>query len=187
MNEAGEITEILGQARRGDQDAFQKLIPIVYEELRRLAAHYMQGERSDHTLQTTALVHEAYLQMVGQKAPDWRDHKHFFVVAAQVMRHILVDYARARKRVKRGGGEAVPLDDAAAILTMGPEELLAINDALEVLARLSPRQSRVVELRCFGGLSVTEIAGVLEVSERTVKSDWQMARAWLYGQMRVRP
>jgi RNA polymerase sigma factor (TIGR02999 family) len=187
MSEVGEITEILDQVRKGNQEALQKLIPIVYEELRRLAAHYMRGERSDHTLQTTALVHEAYLQLVGQKSPDWRDHKHFFAVAAQVMRHLLVDYARARKRIKRGGGGAVPLEDAAAVLTMGPEELLAIDDALDILARISPRQSRVVELRCFGGLSVQEIAEVLEVSERTVKSDWQMAKAWLYGQVRPKP
>src|ERR1039458_7222460 len=153
MNEAGEITEILGQARRGDQDALQKLIPIVYEELRRLAAHYMQGERSAHTLQTPALVHEAYLQMVGQKAPDWRDHKHFFVVAAQVMRHILVDYARARNRVKRDGGAAAPLEGAAGVVGGGGEELGAVKGGRGGLARLSPRQSRVVELRCFGGLS----------------------------------
>jgi RNA polymerase sigma-70 factor (ECF subfamily) len=184
MTEPGEITAILAEARGGDAQALEKLIPIVYGELRRLANYYMQQERTGHTLQATALVHEAYIRLLGAEKLDLLNRAHFFAVAAQVMRNLLVDHARARQRVKRGGGCMVSLDEAASLAAAGTEELLAIHDALEVLARIDPRQSRIVELRYFGGLSVQEIAAVLEISERTVKREWQMAKAWLCDQVR---
>jgi RNA polymerase sigma factor (TIGR02999 family) len=158
----------------------EKLIPLVYQELRRLAAYHMQQERSGHTLQATALVHEVYLRLAGSEKLDLRNRAHFFAVAAQVMRNLLVDHARARNCAKRGGGATLPLDEALTLAAADSEELLAIHDALDELARMDPRQSRIVELKYFGGMSIEEIAAVLDLSERTVKREWQMAKAWLY-------
>ena len=184
MDIRGEITEMLAQVRNGDEAALGRLIPIVYKELRRLAAHHMKQERPSHTLQATALVHEAFLRLAGQKQPDWRDRGSFLAVASQVMRNLLVDHARARRRVKRGGGCELQLDEALTLAAFESEEVLALEEALERLSRIDPRQERIVELRYFGGLSVEEVATVLGISARTVKREWQMARAWLYAEVR---
>lgn len=176
----GETTRLLSEWRAGDQTAFDRLLPIVYEELRRLASHYMRAERADHLLQTTALVHEAYLRLIDHKDASYETRHHFFAVAAQVMRHVLVDYARARQRVKRGGGApAVPLEDVAVISDERAEEVIAVDTALENLMSLDVRKGRIFELRHFGGLSVEEAAQVLQVSPATVARDWRMAKAWL--------
>jgi RNA polymerase sigma factor (TIGR02999 family) len=176
----GETTRLLSEWRAGDQTAFDRLLPIVYEELRRLASHYMRAERADHLLQTTALVHEAYLRLVDNKETSYETRNHFLAVAAQVMRHVLVDYARARHRAKRGGGApAVPLEDVAVISDERAEEVIAVDAALENLMSLDVRKGRIFELRHFGGLSVEEAAQVLQVSPATVARDWRMAKAWL--------
>jgi RNA polymerase sigma factor (TIGR02999 family) len=176
----GETTRLLSEWRAGDQTAFDRLLPIVYEELRRLASHYMRAERADHLLQTTALVHEAYLRLIDDKDASYQTRHHFFAVAAQVMRHVLVDYARARQRAKRGGGApAVPLEDVAVISDERAEEVIAVDAALENLMSLDVRKGRIFELRHFGGLSVEEAAQVLQVSPATVARDWRMAKAWL--------
>jgi RNA polymerase sigma-70 factor (ECF subfamily) len=184
MGETGEITEMLAEVRGGSQQAIERLIPIVYEELRRLAGYYMRQERPDHTLQATALVHEAYLRLAGQQSQDWQNRAHFFAVAAQVMRNLLVDHARARQRDKRGGGHVVPLDDALTLVAAASDDVLAIDGALASLFRIAPRPARIVELRYFGGLNVEEIAAVLGISDRTVRREWQMAKAWLYAEVR---
>ncbi len=178
MSETGEITRLLAAVHNGDEHAFEQLIPLVYQELRRLAAYIMQEERPDHSWRATDLLHEAYLRLVGRKLPEWRDRAHFFAVAAQVMRNLLVDQARARRRAKRGGGAARATEIPEPVVDRNGE-LLAINDALERLARIDPRQSRIVELRYFAGLRIEEIAAVMEISERTVSREWEMARAWL--------
>jgi RNA polymerase sigma-70 factor, ECF subfamily len=176
----GETTRLLSQWRAGDPTAFDRLLPVVYEELRRLASSYMRGERSDHLLQTTALVHEAYLRLVGQAETGGENRTHFFAIAAQVMRHVLVDYARARSRAKRGGGEApLPLEDVAVISPERVEEVIAVDTALEGLMAFDVRKGRIFELRHFAGLSVEEAAEVLKVSPATVARDWRMAKAWL--------
>jgi RNA polymerase sigma-70 factor, ECF subfamily len=176
----GETTRLLSEWRAGDQTALDRLLPIVYEELRRLASHYMRAERADHLLQTTALVHEAYLRLIDDKDASYETRHHFFAVAAQVMRHVLVDYARARQRAKRGGGApAVPLEDVAVISDERAEEVIAVDAALENLMSLDVRKGRIFELRHFGGLSVEEAAQVLQVSPATVARDWRMAKAWL--------
>jgi RNA polymerase sigma-70 factor, ECF subfamily len=176
----GETTRLLSQWRAGDQAAFDRLLPIVYEELRRLAASYMRSERPDHLLQTTALVHEAYLRLVDQPEVSCENRSHFLAVAAQVMRHVLVDYARARARAKRGGGApALPLEDVAVISPERAEEVLAVDAALEGLMAFDLRKGRIFELRHFAGLSVDEAAQVLQVSPATVARDWRMAKAWL--------
>jgi RNA polymerase sigma factor (TIGR02999 family) len=176
----GETTRLLSEWGAGDQTAFDRLLPIVYEELRRLASHYMRAERADHLLQTTALVHEAYLRLVDSKETSYETRGHFLAVAAQVMRHVLVDYARARHRAKRGGGApAVPLEDVAVISDERAEEVIAVDAALENLMSLDVRKGRIFELRHFGGLSVEEAAQVLQVSPATVARDWRMAKAWL--------
>jgi len=176
----GETTRLLSEWRAGDQTAFDRLLPIVYEELRRLASHYMRAERADHLLQTTALVHEAYLRLIDDKDASYETRHHFFAVAAQVMRHVLVDYARARQRAKRGGGApALPLDDVAVISDERAEEVIAVDAALENLMSFDMRKGRIFELRHFGGLSVEEAAQVLQVSPATVARDWRMAKAWL--------
>jgi RNA polymerase sigma factor (TIGR02999 family) len=156
-------------------------MPLVYGELRRMARRYMNQQPSSHTLQTTALIHEAYLRLVGQEETRWENRAHFFGVAAQAMRHILVDYARARHSAKRGGDtRPISLEEAAFVPEERAAELVALDDALAELARLSPRQSQVVELRYFGGLSVAETAEALKVSPDTVTRDWNQAQAWLY-------
>jgi RNA polymerase sigma factor (TIGR02999 family) len=176
----GETTRLLSQWRAGDPVAFERLWPIVYEELRRLASRYMRSERPDHLLQTTALVHEAYLRLVDQPKTSGETRSHFFAVAAQVMRHVLVDYARARSRAKRGGGVApLPLEDVAVISAERADELIAVDAALEGLMAFDLRKGRIFELRHFGGLSVEEAAQVLQVSPATVARDWRMAKAWL--------
>jgi RNA polymerase sigma factor (TIGR02999 family) len=178
-----DITILLGELTNGKQDAFSKLVPLVYDEMRRLADRYMRRERTNHTLQATALVHEAYLKLVEQRS-DWQSRAHFFAVAAQVMRHILIDHARGHVRAKRGGvQEAVTLDEALVFSEGKSEELLAVDEAMQRLAKLDPRQSRVVELRFFGGLTVEETAEALAISPITVKRDWNLARAWLYGEL----
>jgi RNA polymerase sigma factor (TIGR02999 family) len=175
-----EVTQLLRAWRAGDQTALDRLLPLVYDELRRLAAHYLRGERQGHTLQSSALVNEAYLLLVEQDQIDWQSRAHFFGVAAHVMRRVLVDHARARNRDRRGGKLAhVALDEAATLAEDQAAEIVALDDALERLARLDPRKSRVVELRFFGGLSEEETAEVLGVSPPTVTRDWRKAKAWM--------
>lgn len=180
MSSPGEITHLLAQWSSGNHAALDSLLPVVYEELHRLASHYMRQESPDHLLQTTALVHEAYLRLVDQRNVNYQSRSQFFALAAQVMRHILVDYARGRDRVKRGDGvPPIPLDDVALLSDDRAEELIAINTALESLTAIDPRKGRVFELRYFGGMSVEEAAEALKVSPVTVARDWRMAKAWL--------
>jgi len=181
----GNITELLAELRAGNRSAESKLMPLVYDELRRLAGRYMARERSDHTLQPTALVHEAYLRLIGQRDINWQNRAHFFGVAAQLMRRILVDHARAHKARKRGGSQAkVALDETLTYADNKGAELLAIDEALTRLSHRDARQARIVELRFFVGLTEEEAAEVLGVSTRTVKRDWSVARAWLYKEIR---
>ncbi len=186
VGNTGEVTRILSEVRRGNPEALEELIPLVYRELRRLAAYYMQQERPEHTLQATELVHEAYLRLAGRENADWQNRAHFFGVAAQVMRSLLVDHARARLRAKRGGGQTVQLNEGLTFAAVKSDELLAIEEALARLCRIDPRQGRIVELRYFGGLSVEEVAEVLGISERTVKREWQMAKVWLHAEVKNR-
>jgi RNA polymerase sigma-70 factor (ECF subfamily) len=181
-----DVTTLLGQLVKGNDAAASKLIPIVYDELRRLAAGYMRRERKDHTLQPTALVHEAYLKLIEQRAVDWQGRAHFFGIAAQIMRRILIDHARGHMRDKRGGGAIpVPLDEALVFSPEQSSELVALDASLERLAKLDPRQSRIVELRFFGGLTVEQTAEMLGISAKTVKREWSMAKAWLHGDMKT--
>ena len=186
-DDPGEVTRILGEMREGDESAAARLFPLVYSELRALAGALFRRERAGHTLQPTAVVHEAWIRLAGGKEPDYRDRTHFLAVAARAMRQVLVDHARGRDREKRGGQwQKVTLaEDRDA--PSGPEgdvEILALNDALEALAQLHERQARIVELRYFGGLSVPEAAEVLGVATRTVEKDWTMAKAWLLRALR---
>jgi RNA polymerase sigma factor (TIGR02999 family) len=175
------ITQLLADASNGDQVALDALLPVVYSELRKLADHYLRQERSDHTLQATALVHEAYLRLVDQTNISWQNRAHFFSVAAQVMRHILVDHARAHKTDKRGSGERkLSLDEAVSFFAARDVNLVALDEALNELAKLDPQQSRIVELRFFGGLTIEESAEVLKITPGTVRYDWRMAKAWLH-------
>lgn len=174
-----EVTDLLAAWRDGDNSALEKLLPVVEAELHRLAHRYMSHERKDHTLQTTALVNEAYLKLVEQRVP-WRSRAHFFAIAAQIMRRILIDHARKHLGPQRGGGaKTVSLDEVAVISDDRASEVLALDEALQQLSRLDPRKSRVVELRYFGGLSVDEIAAVLQVSPDTITRDWRRAKAFL--------
>jgi len=180
----GEITQLLLKAKKGDRQAESALIPLVYAELRRLARCYMRNERPDHTLQATALVHEAYLKLIEQTEITWQNRAHFFAVAAQLMRRILVDHARAKRAEKRGGSrEKISLDGAVAFSPERPDEFLALNQALDRLSQLDPRQVRIVELKYVVGLTDEEAAEVLAVSPRTVKRDWAVAKAWLYREL----
>ena len=180
MPASGEITRLLVDGRGGDQAALDRLLPLVYDELRRVARSHMRREQPDHLLQTTALVHEAYLRLVDQTSVRWETRAHFFAIAAQVMRHILVDYARGRQRAKRGGGVAdLPLHEVAVLSDARADELMAVHVALDNLAAQDPRKSKVFELRYFGGMSVDEAAEALKVSAATVARDWRMAKAWL--------
>lgn len=177
----GEVTQLLLDWGGGDRAALDKLVPAVYQELRRLARHYMRGERAGHTLQTSALVNEAYMRLVDYKNVRWQNRAHFFAVAAQAMRRILVDHARANRAAKRGaGGQKVSLDEAAVLSDERAEELIALDDALTKLEQLDERKSRIVEMRYIGGLSVEEVAEVLGVSPRTVEREWRSAKAWLH-------
>lgn len=181
------VTALLSQLSAGNRQVEARLIPQVYEELRRMAAGYMRRERNDHTLQPTALVHEAYAQLVDRSHHDWHNRAHFLATAAQVMRHILVDHARAKRAGKRGGVQhQITLDEALLPSTDRTAGILAIHQALERLSAFDPRQGRVVELHFFGGLTFEEIALVLELSERTVKREWSMARAWLRTELAER-
>jgi len=180
----GEISRLLLEMRAGNKEAESRLMEVVYPELRRMAARHLQGESPDHTLQPTALVNEAYLQLIGNAEVDWKNRTHFFAAVAQCMRRILVDYARMRKAAKRDGAlRQVELTDVLAISEDRLDEMLAIDEALTRLAAWDPRQSRVVELRFFGGLTEDETADVLGIAPRTVNRDWQLARAWLHGEV----
>ena len=184
MSGPGEITGLLAEWSGGNQAALDRLVPIVYEELHRLASNCMRGERPGHLLQTTALVNEAYLRLIDREHVSCQTRTQFFAVAAQVMRRVLVDYARGRDRAKRGGGEApLALDEAAVVSDDRAEELIAINSALDNLTKFDPRKGRVFELRYFGGMSVEEAAEALRVSPVTVARDWRMAKLWLRREM----
>lgn len=175
-----DVTKILKKASGGDDSAVRRLMPLVYNELRALAESYLQRERPDHTLQATALVHEAYVRLIKQEDVEWQNRAHFFGVAAQAIRRILVDHARGRQRAKRGGNrQRVHLDEDIALTKEPDLDLLALNEAMEKLAAFHERAARVVELRFFGGLSREEVAEFLGVSLRTVGDDWRLARAWL--------
>ncbi len=179
-----DITELLAAWSGGDKAAFEQLVPLVYAELKRLARRYMFRESEGHVLQTTALVHEAYMKLISQPGAKWQDRAHFFAVSSQQMRRILVDAARTRLRKKRGGdAEVVSLDDAPALSSSRAAEFVALDDALNELATLEPRRSRVVEMRYFGGMSVEETAAALNLSSDTVARDWKAAKAWLYTQL----
>jgi RNA polymerase sigma factor (TIGR02999 family) len=179
-----DITQLLVAWSNGDQAAFDRLAPVVHQQLRRLAARYMAGERPGHVLQTTALVNEAYLRLVDWKSVRWQNRAHFFGLAAQAMRHVLVDEARARLRAKRGGRELhVSLSAAADVAIHRSAELVKLDEALMALQKLNQRHSRVVELRFFGGLELKEVAHVLGVSVGTVRRDWSLAQAWLYREL----
>jgi len=179
-----DVTALLSELARGDQAAAEKLVPLVYDELKRLARGYMRRERPDHTLQTTALVHEAYMRLVQQRKPNWQCRSHFFGIAAQIMRRILLDHARGHLRQKRGGpAQVLRLDEALTFSREQSEELVKLNAALERLSAIDPRQSKIVELRYFGGLGVEETSEVLGISPKTVKRDWAVAKAWLHGEL----
>lgn len=180
------VTGLLVAWSNGDQASLERLTPLVYAELHRLAKRYMGREQAGHTLQTSALVNEAYLRLIDAQGVRWQNRAHFFAVSAQIMRRILVDFARARHNLKRGGGaQQVTLDEALVVSPDSSAELLALDEALERLAMLNARQSRVVELRYFGGLNEEEVAEVLKVSSRTVRTDWSLARAWLYRELSI--
>lgn len=178
-----DVTVLLQALRHGDSDALDRLLPLVYEDLRAVAARHLRSERVDHTLQPTALVHEAFLRLVDQRNVTWQNRAHFFAVAAQLMRRILVDYARRVATAKRGAGRLVALEEGMDVPTDEPETLLGIDEALEALTAMDPRQARVVELRFYAGLTVEEVAEVLEISPATVKREWASAKAWLEAEL----
>jgi RNA polymerase sigma factor (TIGR02999 family) len=189
--DSGDITRLLKAWSRGDESALDQLAPLVYAQLRAQARRYMRQERSGLTLQSTALVHEVYLRLVNTHDVDWHDRAHFFALSAQMMRRVLVDAARARAAVKRGGGtlqerhsSPVDLDQISTAVSDAALSMCALNDALESLTRIDPRRAKVIELRFFGGLSVEETADVLQVSPQTVMRDWRLARAWLARELR---
>src|SRR6266480_1510645 len=180
-----EVTQLLAHWSQGDDNALAELTPLVYEELRRLAHHFMDGQRTDHTLQTTALVNEAYLRLADQTNPHWQNRAHFFAVAARAMRQILVSYARSQRSQKRGGGALmVELDEGAIVSPEESREIVELHEALERLATLDSRKAQVVELKYFGGLNYDEMAEVLKISSITVRRDWRFAKAWLYTELR---
>ena len=179
------VTELLAQWSHGDNAALAELSPLVYEEVRRLAHRHMEGQRSGHTLQTTALVNEAYLRLADQTNPRWQNRVHFFAVAARAMRQILVSYARNQRAQKRGGGAVkVELDEAALVSPQQSKEIVDLHEALERLAALDSRKAQVVELKYFGGLNYDEMAEVLKISRVTVRRDWEFAKVWLYTELR---
>jgi RNA polymerase sigma factor (TIGR02999 family) len=179
-----EVTQLLGEWSNGDDRALEKLFPLVNPELHRLAHHYMSRERAGHTLQTTAVLNEAYLRLVDNTKPVWQGRTHFIAAAAQLMRRIMVDHARERRSLKRGGGALkVTLDEAAFVTEARSQELLDLDEALEKLAMQDARKTRIVELRYFGGLTVQETAEFLKLSQRTVEREWTMAKAWLYREL----
>ena len=179
-----EITQLLSAWSNGDQKALDKLMPLVYEELHRLAARYMRRENPGHTLQTSALVNEAYIKLIGQKNVQWQNRAHFFGIAAQLMRRILVDHARTHGALKRGAGASrLPLDETAIVALDRSTDFILIDDALRNLARIDPSKSRIVEMRFFGGLTTEEIAEVEKVSPSTIEREWRKAKAWLYREI----
>jgi len=183
---SSEFSRALAQWKKGNREVEPRLFSLIYGELNRLAAHYLRGERADHTLQTTALVHEAFIRLMGHSGTDWQDRSHFFAVAAQSMRRILVDYARAHQALKRGGGEQKATLELGEPLFISAEQssmMMALDEALDRLARLDIRQSKIVELRYFGGFTTAEIAQVLAISPKTVEREWDMARAWLHAEI----
>ncbi|MGA2190912.1 MAG: ECF-type sigma factor [Steroidobacteraceae bacterium] len=177
------VSQLLCHWSEGNEKALEELLPLVYNELRRVARFHLQRERPDHTLQSTALVHEAYLRLLGSQPPELRSRPHFIAVASRLIRQILVDYARERRAAKRDGGVRVAVEHLDALLVSGDEELVALNDALNDLYALDERQAKVVDMKFFGGLSYPEISEVLQVSRATVERDWATARAWLHRQM----
>ena len=178
------VTQLLQQWSHGDDAALAELTPLVYEQLRRLAHHFMEGQRTDHTLQTTALVNEVYLRLADQTNPRWQNRAHFFAVAAGAMRQILVSYARSQRSQKRGGGALkVNLDEGALVSPEESEEIVDLHEALETLSTLDSRKAQVVELKYFGGLNYDEIAEVLKISRITVRRDWEFAKVWLYTEL----
>ncbi|MFK7844457.1 MAG: ECF-type sigma factor [Rhodothermales bacterium] len=175
-----DVTQLLIKWRAGETDAFEALMPLVYEELRRLAHHYLKNERSDHTFHTTDLVHEAYLNLAGKDGAEWENRTHFFAVAAHAMRAILIDYARRRNRKKRGGGQVdLRLEDVHVWSENHLEDLISLDQAMNLLAEIDIRLCQIVECRYFGGLTISETAEALDISPATVKRDWQVAKAWL--------
>lgn len=179
-----EISQLLDEWSHGNQAALDRLYPLVYDELRRMAHRYMSRERKGHTLQTTALINEAYLRLVEQKHVQWANRAHFFGISAQIMRRILIDHARRYEYSKRGGGtQKVSLEEVAVVAKERSRELLAVDEALTRLGEIDPRRSQVVELRFFGGLTNDEIAALLKISANTVTRDWNLARAWLYQEL----
>jgi RNA polymerase sigma factor (TIGR02999 family) len=179
-----EVTNLLGQWSHGDDAALAELTPLVYDELRRIAHRHMGGQRPDHTLQTTALVNEAYLRLADQTNPNWQSRAHFFAVAARAMRQIVVDYARSQQSQKRGGGLLrIELNEAAIVSPAESKEIVDLHEALERLATLDSRKAQVVELKYFGGLNYDEMAEVLKISRVTVRRDWEFARAWLHTEL----
>jgi RNA polymerase sigma-70 factor (ECF subfamily) len=184
MTQTHELTQLLIDWSNGDRAALDKLMPLIDDELRRLAHRYMNRERAGHTLQTTALVNEAFLRLVNRKNLQWQNRAHFFGIAAQLMRTILVDHARSHASAKRGGGaRKLELDEAMVVSQQKASEVIALDDALNQLTLLDPQQSRIVELRFFGGLTVEEAAEVLQVSPATIKREWSTAKAWLYHEL----
>jgi RNA polymerase sigma-70 factor (ECF subfamily) len=181
------VTHLLAQLRDGNQEAASQLIPLIYSEMRRMAGAYMQRERPGHTLQATALVHEAYLRLAGGQQGPWRNRAHFFAIAAHVMRQVLVDHARRRHSGKRGGANVrkVDVDAEPLIGAENTEDVIALDEALDRLAKLDPRQSRLVELRFFAGLDVEQLAEVMGLSPTTIKREWRSAKAWLHGELRM--
>lgn len=179
------VTKLLRAWSAGDEDALEELTPLVYQELHRAARRYMANERSDHTLQATALINEVYLRLIDARGMDWQNRAHFFAVCAQLMRRILTDFARSRRYQKRGGGAAhMPLDEALVVGSQPDRELVELDEALNKLALVDERKSRVVELRFFGGLEVRETAAILNVSSETVMRDWRLAKVWLVRELR---
>jgi RNA polymerase sigma factor (TIGR02999 family) len=179
----GQVTALLHHWKAGNEDAFHALLPLVYNELRRLAHYHLQSERDGHSMQSTALVHEAYLRLAGGKPLDLQDRAHFIAVASRAMRQILVDYARGRSATKRDGGCRIDYEDLAMLPAKRDSELVALDDALQELGRIDERQGKIVEMRFFGGLSAPEISEVLGVSRATVDRDWATARVWLHREM----
>ena len=179
-----EVTQLLIQWSNGDKAALDKLMPLIYEELRQLARHYMNRERAGHTLQTTALVNEAYLRLINRKQVHWQNRAHFFAIAAHLMRSILVDHARSHAYAKRGGGaRKIALDEALAVSQQRAADVVALDDALKRLAEIDRQQSRIVEMKFFGGLTIEETAEVLGLSPATIKREWSTAKAWLYHEL----
>jgi RNA polymerase sigma factor (TIGR02999 family) len=177
------VSQLLGKWKNGDQEALRALVPLVYTELRRLAHYYLQGENTGHTLESTALVHEAYMRLAGRSPLQLQNRTHFFAVASHLMRQILVDYARRRRRAKRDGGRKLTLDEAVFLRAGRDLDLVALDDALNELSRLDAQQSQIVELRFFGGLSIAQTADLLSISPATVKREWVTARVWLHREM----